>query len=217
MDGEKARAVVVVDDTLHIEVVAVVVVDDLQIHGSDAEFASIGPHSSALEASAIVKQNKAPSRRAPDPSSPTEDCCSNVWPSVTFLELFGRREILAASRACRLTLNIGGLQALDLRTHKAVGTPRDLNKDTGRLEAKMFADTLPPTWIIDSPPCVAFSALDFHLDCPRMDPDLAETKIQVHHLHSVIFPSLSAMPGLMWEYSSSMHIRRARRAGATRG
>ena len=64
----------------------------------------------------------------------------------TFVELYGRGAILEASHGCRRNVNIDGLSALDLRTHKSDGTPWDFNKASDRQRARQLIIDLEPEW-----------------------------------------------------------------------
>ena len=71
-------------------------------------------------------------------------------------EVYGRGSLMEAAHGCRRNLNLRGLDALDLRTAKADGTPWDFNKAEDRKLARYMIETRCPTWIIGSPPCTSF-------------------------------------------------------------
>ena len=99
------------------------------------------------------------------------------------MELYGRGKLLEASHGCRRNLNINGLQALDLRTHKEDGTPWDFNLASDRQEALMLIDTQQPTWVIGSPPCTPFSKLNVNMNFPKLSPEEAQARISRGKVH----------------------------------
>ena len=74
----------------------------------------------------------------------------------TFIELYGRGKIMEAAHGCRRNLNLHGLNALDLRTAKADGSPWNFNLAADRKLARELVETQKPTWLVGSPPCTAF-------------------------------------------------------------
>ena len=104
------------------------------------------------------------------------------------MELYGQGRIIEASSGCRRNLNIQGLAALDLRTHKPDGSPWDFNLASDRQLALQLLDELKPVWVIGSPPCTAFSKLNLNLNFPKMPPEKVKEKVAegVRHLHFVI-------------------------------
>ena len=79
----------------------------------------------------------------------------NEFPS-SFMEIYGRGEIMKNANGPRRALNVQGLGALDLRTFKPNGETWNFEKRSDRNEARNLIDSLQPTWIIGSPPCTAF-------------------------------------------------------------
>ena len=72
---------------------------------------------------------------------------------TSFVEVYGRGHITAQADGPRRSLNITGLNALDLRTYKANGEPWDFSKKGDRVEAETLIEVRKPTWVIGSPPC----------------------------------------------------------------
>ena len=108
--------------------------------------------------------------------------------SPTFMELYGRGKLIEAAHGCRRNLNLHGLDALDLRTCMDDGTPWDFNNAAHRRKARHMVETLKPTWLIGSPPCTAFTKLNWAWNYKKMDPADVQAKIEEgrRHLHFVI-------------------------------
>ena len=104
------------------------------------------------------------------------------------MELYGTGRILEASNGFLRNLNIKGLRALDLRTHKDDCTPWDFNNSVDRKLALHLVESLQPAWIIGSPPCTAFSLLNINLNFPRMPEHIVQQKIAegVRRIHFVL-------------------------------
>ena len=77
--------------------------------------------------------------------------CSDA--PATFVELYGGGSLCKEAYKSRRKLNIKGIGAFDLRTHKPDGTPWNFCKRVDRTQAKKFIDQKKPDWIIGSPPC----------------------------------------------------------------
>ena len=104
------------------------------------------------------------------------------------MEIYGRGKIMEAAHGCRRNLNIRGLDALDLRTCMDDGTPWDFNNPEHRRRARHLVETLRPTWLIGSPPCTAYTRLNWNWNYPKMDPQTVQAKIEEgrRHLHFII-------------------------------
>ena len=77
---------------------------------------------------------------------------SNEKRETTFMDIFGRGAICDMANVRRRNLNVTGLDALDLRTCMADGTPWDFNIKRHRKLARELIAKLGPEWIIGSPP-----------------------------------------------------------------
>lgn len=95
----------------------------------------------------------------------------------TFVEVYGQGRIVDASRTSRRSLNIKRLDALDLRTGWDFTKPKD------RLKALRLINERKPTWIIGSPPCVAFSSLNHGLNFRKMDPEKVKHMVNEGRMH----------------------------------
>ena len=84
--------------------------------------------------------------------------------SPTFMAICGRGKLIEAAHGCRRNLNLRGLDALDLRTCMADGTPWDFNLPEHRRKARHLVETQKPTWIIGSPPCTAYTRLNWGVE-----------------------------------------------------
>ena len=80
---------------------------------------------------------------------------------TSFVEVYGRGHIMAQANGPRRSLNITGLNALDLRTYKANGEPWDFSKKTDRVEAETLIEVQKPMWVIGSPQCNKFSSWQY--------------------------------------------------------
>ena len=106
----------------------------------------------------------------------------------TVMEVFGRGSITGAANGRRRNLNIQGLDALDLRTQKANGEPWDFDKAADRQEAREDVLNKKPSWLIGSPPCVAFCIFNQWLNKAKMAPEKYEAMMAKgrRHLHFMI-------------------------------
>ena len=86
---------------------------------------------------------------------------------VRFMEVYGRGNIVKTANQSMRSLNVHGLSALDLRTHKENGETWDFTKASDRAEArdKLIKDK--PEWLIGAPPCTAFSQW-MHINYKKM-------------------------------------------------
>ena len=76
-----------------------------------------------------------------------------------------------------------GLAALDLCTLEEDGTPWDFSLKKDRREASRLIDDLVPTWLVESPPCTAFSQWSVNMNYPKMDPEVVKRKIADGEVH----------------------------------
>ena len=104
------------------------------------------------------------------------------------MEIYGRGRILDAAHGCRRNLNLTGLNALDLRTCKADGSPWNFNLAADRQEARMLVELQQPTWLNGSPPCMSFTRLNANWNYPKMDAQNVEAMKAEgrRHLHFVV-------------------------------
>ena len=70
----------------------------------------------------------------------------------TFIEVYGRGNIVTAVNGPHKSLNIKRLSALDLATTKSSGEPWDFSRRKDRDEARKLVNELQPPWLIGSPP-----------------------------------------------------------------
>ena len=105
----------------------------------------------------------------------------------TFIEVYGHGTIVQASHGCRRSLNVNGLNALDLRTSKPNGEPWDFSKASDRQLARSMIEEQKPTWVVGSPPCTFFSAWNQGINHKKMRPERVEAlrKEAILHLHFV--------------------------------
>ena len=94
----------------------------------------------------------------------------NRRPPATVSELYGRGSVVDMANAHARSLNISGLDALDLRTLKPDGSPWDLRRPEDRAEAERLQDGLNPDWLIGSPPCVGDYQFNWSKNFHNMDP-----------------------------------------------
>ena len=82
-----------------------------------------------------------------------DQTCAELYTNTTcaiknrasFVEVYGRGHIMAQASRPRRSLNITGLNALDLRTYKANGEPGDFPKKADRVEAETLIEVQKPT------------------------------------------------------------------------
>ena len=103
-------------------------------------------------------------------------------PSRTFMEFYGAGGLCKTAQR-RRSLNIDGLRALDLRTHKPDGTAWDFRRREDRDLAIHLVKTLKPLVVIGSPPCTAFSNWNTHLNFANMQAHKSDEIIQEGILH----------------------------------
>ena len=130
--------------------------------------------------------------------------------SPSFFEVYGHGNLVKAAHGCRRNLNLKGLRAMDLRTHKPNGDRWDFTNAADRKLAKHMVETEKPTWLIGSPPCTFFSSWNQGINHKRMSLDRVETlrKEAVLHLHFVV--SLYKI-----QLSSGRHFLHEHPAGAS--
>ena len=102
-------------------------------------------------------------------------------PSVT--ELYGRGSLIDAAHHRYKTLEIRGMRAMDLRTFRPDGVPWDFSKKKDRQWARRLIREEKPDWIISSPPCTAFTILNYNCNYPSMDPQEARRRIEEGRCH----------------------------------
>ena len=109
---------------------------------------------------------------------------------VTFLEVYGRGAICGEALKRRRNLNIEGLGALDLRTHKPDGSTWNFNLRKDRQLARQLIDETDPDWIIGSPPCTAFSLWNRGINYKKMPIDEVRRRISEGRKHLNFMVSL---------------------------
>ena len=88
-------------------------------------------------------------------------------------------------RAAKLypSLNVRGLEVLDLRTLRPDGQPWDFSRPKDRAWATRLVHQQRPRWIIASPPCTAVSVRNWNLNYGRMNKEDVERKIEEGLVH----------------------------------
>ena len=99
------------------------------------------------------------------------------------MELYGRGAVVDMANARARSLNIEGLDALDLRTLKPDGSAWDFTKRADRRLALQLVKERKPRWLIVSPPCTAFSTWNQGLNAMRMNPALRRKSLREGRLH----------------------------------
>lgn len=87
----------------------------------------------------------------------------------TFIEMYGRGNIVQMANGTARNLNLTGLAALELRTPKPSGEPWDFRQRSDRVLAYRMVREKRPTWLTGSPPCGPVSSWQ-NINAPRMDP-----------------------------------------------
>ena len=103
--------------------------------------------------------------------------------STYFVEMYGADRLVQAATARRQALNVVGLGALDLRTLRRDGRPRDFRNPKHRAEAEKIVDEEQQDWVVGSPPCVAFCPLNRSFNVRRTDPDAVKHLLHDGLLH----------------------------------
>ena len=93
----------------------------------------------------------------------------------TFIEVFGRGNIVTAANGPHKSLNVEGLGALYLATTESNGEHWDFPRRSHRDEARRMVVDLKPTWLTASPPCTAFS-LWHYVNYALLQPEKADRK-----------------------------------------
>ena len=119
--------------------------------------------------------------------SPTVACkfAADLLRKSSVTEVYGRGSIIEKAKETFRSLNIEGLNALDLRTHKPNGQCWNFDLSNDRKEAKHLVETTCPEWLILSPPCTMFCLMSVNVNHPKMDPAklLKLKKLARQHLH----------------------------------
>ena len=112
---------------------------------------------------------------------------ANMPVDPNFIEVYGTGNIVNMANGVLRNLNVDGLDAFDLRTNKKDGTAWDFCKASDRKEAMDYVRNVKPTWVVGSPPCTAFSALQ-GLNFSKMPRDKVEKILKEgrRHLHFVL-------------------------------
>lgn len=74
----------------------------------------------------------------------------------SFIEVYGRGNMVDMAHSKRRDLNLQGLDALDILTTKPDGALLDFNKASDRKLAKDIVIDKASTWLSCSPPCTPF-------------------------------------------------------------
>ena len=93
-----------------------------------------------------------------------------VQHATTFMEVYGQGSLVTEATNKRRSLNLRGLNAFDLRTLEADGTPWNFNDRADTRLAQKMIDEDDPDWIVGSPPCTAFSTWNRQMNYRKMDP-----------------------------------------------
>ena len=101
----------------------------------------------------------------------------------TFMEFYGRGNIMKEASRARRCLNIRGIHALDLRTFRPDGKPWDFRLLKHRRDARRMVRQLRPTWVIGSPPCTAWSIWNFGINYKKMDAQAVQAQLDEGRLH----------------------------------
>ena len=91
--------------------------------------------------------------------------CNND--ATGFFELYGRGGLSKAARKYR-SLNVEGLEVLDLRTARPDGECWDFTRKEDIAWAMRLLREQQPMWVIAAPPCTAFSILNQNWIFPKM-------------------------------------------------
>ena len=102
---------------------------------------------------------------------------------VTFMEVYGRGAICNEALKQRRNLNLVGLNALDLRTHKPDGSTWNFNLRKDRVLARQMIDQKDPDWIIGSPPCTAFALWNRGINYKKMPAEEVRKRISEGRKH----------------------------------
>ena len=86
----------------------------------------------------------------------------------SFFEMYGQGGLSRTAEVYK-GLNVVGLRALDLRTLRPDGKAWDFSRRSDRDWAFKLVQEEEPDWIIGSPPCTSFSALNHGFNYPKMD------------------------------------------------
>ena len=108
----------------------------------------------------------------------------------TFMEYYGRGEIMKDANRARRCLNVKGIHALDLRTFRPDGTHWDFTKIRHRKDARRMVRELKPNWIIGSPHCTAFSRWNIGINYKKMSPTDVFKMLSEGRLHLLFMASI---------------------------
>ena len=95
-------------------------------------------------------------------------CATNVAPNkrspATVTEAYGQGRIVDMANARARSLNVKGLDAMDLRTLKPDGSPWNFNRRADRTLAVQLIRGRRPTWLFGTPPPPPLHAI-LHVEC----------------------------------------------------
>ena len=100
----------------------------------------------------------------------------------SLMNMYGRGNIVEAANAHARSLNIAGLDALDLRTLRPDGDPWEFTIRAHRRLAVRLVRERKPTWLIGSPPCSPFSTW-MAINGPKMDPERRRRELEEGRAH----------------------------------
>ena len=72
---------------------------------------------------------------------------------------------------------------MDVTPHKPDGTHWDFSRRADRHLAERLLDQDQPDWAEGSPPCTAYSLLNFGMNYPKMDPTDVQKKLRDANIH----------------------------------
>ena len=101
---------------------------------------------------------------------------------VGFFELYGQGGLKRAADQ-NPSLNVAGLEVLDLRTLRPDGRPWDFTKPKDRAWALRLLREQKPRWVVAAPPCTAFSVLNVNLNYGRMPAEEVKRKVEEGLVH----------------------------------
>ena len=99
-----------------------------------------------------------------------------------FFGLYGQGGLSRAARRHR-SLNVEGLEVLDLRSTRPDGENWDFSRASDRAWALRLLRQQKPMWVIASPPCTAFSVINRNLNFVRMSPEEVNRRVEEGMVH----------------------------------
>ena len=84
---------------------------------------------------------------------------------------------LTRAAARHKSLNVQGLEVLDLRTTRPDGECWDFTRKADRQWALRLLRELQSMWVTAAPPCTAFSVLNHSLNYPKLPPEEVDRRV----------------------------------------